>query len=108
MVSKSVETDIVIELSFLSGSQIGEIYLIDSPGAFRFGRDSECEIHLSDPDVSRFHGQFVWDGEVITVEDFRSRNGVFLNGKKRIGKNSARDYSQLDNRVGGRTNRFAS
>lgn len=72
----------VIELSFLSGSREGETQRIDSQGSYRFGRDVECEIQLSDPAVSHFHGQLKWDGKIITVEDFGSTNGVFLNNKK--------------------------
>lgn len=69
-------------IHFLAGSRKGEFVTLDKIGTYRFGRDPECEIHIGEPNVSRIHGQLVWDGEVLTVEDFRSTNGVYLNGEK--------------------------
>ncbi len=71
-----------VVLHFLAGSRKGGVFTIDEEGGYRFGRDPDCEIHLPDANVSRIHGQLVWDGAVLTVEDLRSTNGIYLNGEK--------------------------
>lgn len=43
------------------------------------GRDLECDIRISDSDVSRTHCQiFIRDGKLF-VDDLESRNGTFIN-----------------------------
>jgi pSer/pThr/pTyr-binding forkhead associated (FHA) protein len=71
-----------IEIVFLLGSQTGNVFSIDSPGVYTIGRDPACDIYITENDVSRYHGRLVWDGAVLTIEDLRSRNGIYLNGEK--------------------------
>ncbi len=51
-------------------------------GPFRCGRDTSCEVRLSDTAVSRFHAE-VWfaDGQ-WWILDLQSANGSFLDGKR--------------------------
>lgn len=49
---------------------------------FRIGRDPECEVQLSDPEVSRFHAEIWLSGDRWWVLDLQSVNGTFLDGKK--------------------------
>jgi serine phosphatase RsbU (regulator of sigma subunit)/pSer/pThr/pTyr-binding forkhead associated (FHA) protein len=81
-ISKTVAPCVV--LHFLAGARKGGVFGIDTEGQYTFGRDPDCEIHLPDANVSRIHGQLAWDGAVLTVEDLRSTNGVYLNGEKVI------------------------
>ena len=48
----------------------------------KIGRASECEIQLSDPEVSRKHARITLVDGVYYLEDLGSRSGVFLNGEK--------------------------
>lgn len=49
---------------------------------FELGRSKEAEIVLSDPEVSRRHARFESHNGVVYVEDLKSRNGTFLNGRR--------------------------
>lgn len=46
------------------------------------GRSAECQLTLEDSLVSRFHAKITVKGNVATVEDLSSRNGVRINGEK--------------------------
>jgi predicted component of type VI protein secretion system len=52
-------------------------------GSLTIGRDTEANVSLTDPLVSRMHGRLVTqpDGQVA-VEDLKSANGIFVNGTK--------------------------
>jgi hypothetical protein len=45
------------------------------------GRARECEIHISDPNVSRKHAEIRPDGVAYVVVDLDSTNGTELNGR---------------------------
>ncbi|PLY04465.1 MAG: hypothetical protein C0624_05850 [Desulfuromonas sp.] len=45
------------------------------------GRDPGCDIHLDNPLVSRQHAEIYRQGYTVYVEDKKSTNGTFLNGK---------------------------
>jgi pSer/pThr/pTyr-binding forkhead associated (FHA) protein len=46
------------------------------------GRGSDMDIALSDRDVSREHAELALDADGITIRDLRSRNGLFVDGRK--------------------------
>ncbi len=52
-----------------------------SEGKFVIGRAASCQLSLDDPLVSRHHAQLTVEGDVVTVEDLGSRNGVKVNGE---------------------------
>ena len=67
---------IIVENGALQGQQfqIGEEPLL-------IGRHSSCDIVLPIPGVSRKHCQiFRNDSGGYTIEDLKSRNGIYLNG----------------------------
>lgn len=47
-----------------------------------FGRDTEVDVRVADPSVSRFHCQIDINemGDGLIVRDLGSRNGTYLNG----------------------------
>jgi len=49
---------------------------------FELGRTREAEIFLRDPEVSRRHIRFEAQNGVVYVEDLKSSNGTFLNGRR--------------------------
>lgn len=51
-------------------------------GVSFIGRDESCEIHLLDQGLSRQHAFVVKDGERYVILDFKSRNGIEVNGKR--------------------------
>jgi hypothetical protein len=46
------------------------------------GRDPACDISLEDSTLSRRHAEFVAAGDVVTVRDLKSHNGIFVNGTR--------------------------
>lgn len=51
-------------------------------GRIVVGRDPSCEVSHDDSLLSRRHAEFVADGDVVSVRDLGSRNGVFVNGAR--------------------------
>jgi pSer/pThr/pTyr-binding forkhead associated (FHA) protein len=49
---------------------------------FEAGRTREAELFLRDPEVSRRHARFESQNHVLFVEDLKSSNGTFLNGRR--------------------------
>lgn len=49
---------------------------------FELGRSREAEVFLRDPEVSRRHARFEGQNGVVYVEDLKSSNGTFLNGRR--------------------------
>ena len=49
---------------------------------FELGRTREAEIFLRDPEVSRRHARFEAQNGVVFLEDLKSSNGTFLNGRR--------------------------
>jgi hypothetical protein len=67
-------------LRLIKGMPVGQIYRIT--GATRVGRNTESDIFLVDPSVSRNHALLdVQDGRLI-VRDAGSSNGTFVNGER--------------------------
>jgi DNA-binding winged helix-turn-helix (wHTH) protein len=46
------------------------------------GRDPDANAYIDHTSVSRHHARIVIAGDRVTVEDLRSKNGTFLEGKK--------------------------
>ena len=59
------------------------------------GRSPECHITLEDPLVSRRHARICIDGDVATVADLGSRNGVRINGRVIEGEAPIEDGDRL-------------
>ncbi len=52
------------------------------PGVLNIGREESSDIVLEDPSASRRHCQIRKDRNNWLVEDKKSKNGIFVNGKK--------------------------
>jgi pSer/pThr/pTyr-binding forkhead associated (FHA) protein len=46
------------------------------------GRSRDCDVILSDPNVSRRHAEVVRDGDAWVVLDLGSTNGIKVNGRR--------------------------
>lgn len=71
-------------------------------GPICIGRDNDCEIPLSDKEVSRRHAEIVFDknSNSAIISDLNSTNGIILNGKKtQSSKLSSGDNLKIGNQL---------
>ena len=62
----------------VSGSYFGKI--VPLRGKLTIGRDSDCDLVLDEPEMSRRHAMIENSGDVIFLRDLGSANGTFVNG----------------------------
>jgi pSer/pThr/pTyr-binding forkhead associated (FHA) protein len=71
-----------LTLTFMSGSRDGEVVHLEtagSPPSVSIGRVAPSELVISDdPDLSRRHARFFWNGSSWMLEDLGSSNGTFI------------------------------
>lgn len=73
----------------------GQVFLLDDQPML-VGRDSDCQIQVGDPGVSRRHA-VVWRASGrTTVEDLASTNGTMLNGHPVLGQQVLHSGDVLD------------
>ena len=60
------------------------------------GRDRAADLILRDPEVSRRHARFESHEGIVYVEDLRSSNGTFLNGRRVIESIEIRPGDEID------------
>lgn len=68
-------------LIVLQGSDVGEMFKIDSPEMI-IGRGQQATLRLNDDGVSRKHARIVRLGDSIIIEDLKSANGTVVNGER--------------------------
>ncbi len=66
--------------------EFGELPLLE--GENMIGRDPDSALWIDDSSVSRHHARILIAGNDVTLEDLRSKNGTFLNGRK-VGQRSS-------------------
>ena len=52
------------------------------PGLNKLGRNPTNDFRVSDPSVSSFHAELIFEDDVIRVRDLNSTNGTFVDGTK--------------------------
>lgn len=71
------------ELIYLSGPSEGQIINLDGQKPeLVLGRSHDVDISIDNKNISRKHAKFKQDIDGVWVEDLKSKNGVFVNGKK--------------------------
>jgi pSer/pThr/pTyr-binding forkhead associated (FHA) protein len=75
-----------VYLEILSGDREGEMFRITRK-TVTIGRDTQCDLHLPDPYISRKHCQVVFRGDHFTVVDLGSLNKTRVKEKDYIQKN---------------------
>ena len=65
------------------GPGLNGMYQLDK-NLVTLGRDGANDIHVDDPEVSRYHLRLHWHGNGYAVEDLGSTNGTRINGGQRI------------------------
>jgi adenylate cyclase len=70
----------MIELVFLTGARAGEVVPVNKN--LIGGRSPDCSLEVPDPNASRQHARFMWDGAELTVADNGSSNGTYVNDQR--------------------------
>ena len=65
------------------------------PGRTTIGRDLSNTIVISDERISKFHAAILYENNLAWIEDLKSRNGIYLNGKKLAEKTILNDGSLI-------------
>ncbi|MFN2519002.1 MAG: FtsK/SpoIIIE domain-containing protein [Jatrophihabitantaceae bacterium] len=76
---RDLATGGVLCLDVVGGPDAGQVVALPR-GVFTLGRGAECDLVLTDPDVSRQHAALTVTGAGITVRDLQSTNGTSLDG----------------------------
>jgi pSer/pThr/pTyr-binding forkhead associated (FHA) protein len=63
---------------------------------FELGRSGEAEVIVRDSEVSRRHARFESQQGVVYVEDLKSSNGTFLNGRRITEAIEVREGDEID------------
>ena len=77
-----------------SGYNIGRPYFLTEREMI-IGRDPRAGIHIHEQKVSRQHAKLFYGENYVSIEDLKSRNGVFINGKKIVGITKLRDGAMI-------------
>lgn len=70
----------VLRLHVVGGPDAGQIVALPR-GTLTIGRDADCDVVLTDPDVSRRHAEITVSAVGTTVRDMHSTNGTSLAGQ---------------------------
>jgi phosphoserine phosphatase RsbU/P len=81
-------------LRALVGLHPGQLFPIEGERAV-LGRDPDCDIVLELGAVSRHHARVVREDATFYVEDLKSRNGTFLNGRRIYERQLLREGDEL-------------
>jgi len=77
------------ELVFLTGARAGEVVPVNKN--LIGGRSPDCSLEVPDPNASRQHVRFQWDGAVLLVADNGSSNGTYVNDQRIPGPHTAKE-----------------
>lgn len=69
------------KLTCVKGNNKGDEFAIHE-GKNIIGRSQDCQVTLFDKRCSRFHCQIIKKGNHFCVQDLKSRNGTWMNGKE--------------------------
>jgi len=69
------------KLVVASGKSAGRAISLKN-GRILIGRAEECDVRPLGEEVSRRHCLILVEGDAVTVEDLKSRNGTFVNGER--------------------------
>jgi predicted component of type VI protein secretion system len=65
------------EVVFMTGARAGQVVPVNR--TMLAGRSPECQIEVPDPNASRQHCKFIFDGKNLLITDNGSSNGTYLN-----------------------------
>ncbi len=65
-----------------SGVETGRVIRVPHGAVVSFGRSHECNVQLADEGLSRVHSRCLRLGDAYMLDDNRSTNGTYVNGKR--------------------------
>src|SRR5688572_2370542 len=83
-----------IKLKVLVGGSAGQEIRVPGPKFF-VGRSEECHLRPRSDLISRHHCVLLVDETAVTLRDFGSKNGSFINGQRVSGEQDLRHGDKL-------------
>ena len=83
-----------LALVVLGGSQKGAEVAVKGP-KFLIGRDKDCHLRPKSDLISRHHCVLMIEPNYVSVPDFNSKNGTFVNGDQIVGEQQLKSGDQL-------------
>ena len=74
-------TGLVPKLILIKPDNTGQVFKLDDQKNI-IGRHNTNTVFIDDEQISRKHAMIYFDQENYWIEDLRSKNGVYVNGKK--------------------------
>lgn len=75
-----------VKLHFIEGENEGIEIRLEVPREVVIGRGEDCDIYLGEKKISRRHAKLITTKSSLIIEDMKSTNGTFVNGKRLNGK----------------------
>lgn len=76
--------------------EFGRSHAYEGRPPFEVGRGSDLDLVLHDPEVSRRHARFESRSGIVYVDDLKSSNGTFLNGRRVTEAIEVREGDEVD------------
>jgi DNA-binding winged helix-turn-helix (wHTH) protein len=84
----------VAMLLMVEGPLPGKRFFVDQP-VLLIGRDAQCDVVISDRQVSRRHASISLEGDRYVLQDLGSKNGTFVNGHELGGSHLLQDGDEI-------------
>ena len=81
-------------LLMVEGPTPGKRFFVDQP-LLLIGRDAQCDVVISDRQVSRRHAAITVEDEQYILQDLNSKNGTFVNGQELSGVHILQDGDEI-------------
>jgi pSer/pThr/pTyr-binding forkhead associated (FHA) protein len=81
-------------LVVVSGEELGRTFLLDEPETV-IGRDASCRLILDDDGISKEHCLIRAEKGYFFIEDLKSSNGTYVDGKKIKKKSLLNDFERI-------------
>jgi predicted component of type VI protein secretion system len=81
-------------LLMVDGPSPGQRFFVDQPVVL-IGRDEQCDVVISDRQVSRRHASITLEGDQYFLRDLNSKNGTFVNGQEIRGPHVVQDGDEI-------------
>lgn len=81
-------------LLMVEGPSPGKRIYLEKP-TILIGRDEQCDVVISERQVSRYHARIDLQGDGYSLQDLESKNGTFVNGSELSGEHYLLDGDEI-------------